>query len=119
MREAGLHDEIYVAVGVKPIEERIHLLVDARSDRRLKVDALLANRTGDDLHWPATIITPASYPDFAHAAAPRGEKRRVPGKQPFGRERLVVVTCGIEHHLNHAFHVPVGGFETSCIHPES
>src|SRR5215467_2323060 len=78
MCEAGFHDEVDVTVGVKPIEECVHVRVDAWSGRRLKVDALLANRTGNDLHWPVAIVAPRSYPDFAHAATTSWEKRCMP-----------------------------------------
>src|SRR5215471_14219544 len=116
MCEAGFHDEVDVTVGVKPIEECVHVRVDAWSGRRLKVDALLANRTGNDLHWPVAIVAPRSYPDFAHAATTSWEKRCMPGKQPVSCKRLVIVTCRVEHHLNDAFHVAVSRFKASYVH---
>src|SRR5260370_9442549 len=89
MCEAGFHDTINVSVGVEPVEECIHVLIDARSSRRLEEYALLVNRAGNDLHRPIAIVAPGCYPNFAHTAAPRGKKCRVPSGQPTGGNRLV------------------------------
>ncbi len=93
--------------------------IDARSGRRLEMHALLANRAGNDLHRPIAVVTPGSYSDFAHTAAPRGKKRRVPSMQPISGKRLVVVARRIEHHFDNPFDVPICGLERADIHPQS
>src|SRR5882724_3124577 len=105
MREASFHDRINVSVGVEPVEECIHVLIDAWSSRRLEMHALLANWAGNDPHRPIAVVAPGSYHNFAHTAASGGKKCRVPSKQPVGGKRLVVVARRIERHFDNAFDV--------------
>src|SRR5437016_13611301 len=119
MREAGFHDKIDVSVDVEPVEECIHALIDARCSRRLEVHALLANRAGNDLHRPIAVVSPRSYPNFAHTATPGGKKCRVPSKQSISGKRLVVVARRIEHHFDNAFDVAICRLERADIHSES
>jgi len=81
--------------------------------------ALFAGRAGDNLHRASAIVAPSRCPDLAHAAPPGGKQRRMPRKEPFSVERLVVVARGVEHHFHDAFDVAVGGFERANIHAEA
>src|SRR3990172_1111860 len=82
------------------------------------MDALLADGPGDNLHRSGAVVTPAPYPDLRHAAAPGGKQGCVPREEPFGRERLIVVAAGVEHHLDDTLDVPVGGFQRTDVHAE-
>ena len=82
------------------------------------MDALMADGSRDNLHRAGAVITPGPYPDLPHAAASGGKQRRVPSKEPFGRERLIIVTGGVEHHLNDALDVPVCGLQRTDVHAE-
>ena len=41
------------------------------------------------------------------------------GEQALVRERLVVVARRVEHHLDHAFDMPVCGFKGAGVHAEA
>jgi hypothetical protein len=41
----------------------------------------------------------------------------MPGEQPFGSQRLVVVARGVERHFDDAFHMAVRGFEAADVEP--
>ena len=43
----------------------------------------------------------------------------MPGEQPLGRERLVVVARGVEHHFDDALDVAVRGLEGADVHAET
>src|SRR5476651_764707 len=82
------------------------------------MNVLLADRPGDHLHRAGAVVTPGPRPDFVHAAIPGWKQRRVPRKEPFGGERLVVVARGVEHHFDYAFDITVRGLECADIHAE-
>ena len=95
-----------------------HLPVESRRRRRFEMDVLLSNRPGDDLHRPGAVVAPGPSPDLGHAAAPGGKQRGMPCEQPFGRERLVIVARGVEHHFDDALDVAVRGLEGADVHAE-
>src|SRR5437879_4875872 len=80
---------------------------------------LLPDRAGDDLHRASAVVAPDPYPDFAHAAASRGKQGRMPCKEPFGGERLVIVPRGVKHHFDDAFDIAVCRLERTEIHAEA
>lgn len=80
------------------------------------MDSFLAERAGNDLHRTGTVVTPGPDPDFAHAAAPGGKQRRVPRKEPFGGEWLVIVAGGVEHHFDDAIDVAVCGLDCANVY---
>ena len=43
----------------------------------------------------------------------------MPGEQPLGRERLLVVARGVEHHLDDALDMAVGGLQPADVHAET
>ena len=65
---------------VEPVEETPHLGSSRARRRRLVVDALAADRAGDDLHRPASSSRHAPTVILRHAAAPGREQRRVPAR---------------------------------------
>ena len=71
------------------------------------MDSLIADGSRDNLHRAGGVITPGPYSDLPHAAAPGWKQRCVPSEEPVGRERLIVVPGGVEHHLDDALDVAV------------
>lgn len=53
-----------------------------------------------------------------HAASARPEECGMPAEQPLRGERAVVALRGVEHHLDHAVDVPVGGLQPPHVQPE-
>ena len=116
--KAGFEHGVEAAVvAVEPVEEGVHFTVELRGGRRLVVDALPADRAGDDLHGACASIAPGADRDLFHAAAAGGKERGVPAEQAFGGQRLVVFLGRVEHHLDNAFHIAVGrrqGADIAC-----
>src|ERR1700685_148060 len=99
MGQPGFQDRIRGDGCVEPVQKCVHLFMQAVRRRRLEMDMLLTDRTGDDDHRAGAVVTPSPGSDLGHTAAPRGKQRCMPGKEPFRSEWLVVPTRGIEHHL--------------------
>ena len=119
MRDAGFEYRIgSFAAAIEPVGERRHLALDQRRLWRFVVDALAADRPRDNLHGPGLVVTPCADGDPGHAAASRREQGRVPSEQAIGGKRLVVVSGGVEHHLDNALDVAVSRRQRSDVDPE-
>src|SRR3546814_190376 len=79
MRDPGFQDGIRRGC-LEPVEEACHFLVQPLRCGGFVMDALTADRPGDNLHRPAFGGAPCAHGDAAHAAASGGEKRRVPAE---------------------------------------
>lgn len=78
-----------------------------------------AHGAGDDLRRPGGVVAPRADMDAHAAAVARREEGGVPAKQPLGRQRLGVVLGGIQHHVDHAVHMPVGGCQRADVHAQA
>ena len=56
---------------------------------------------------------------FVHPAAAGRKQRGMPAEQAFFGQGLGILLGGVEHHLNDAFDVPVGGGKCPDIEPEA
>src|SRR5262252_10737881 len=83
------------------------------------MNALLADRAGDDIHRAGAVVAPSPCPDLGHAAVPSGKQGRMPRKKPFGGEWLVIVARGVEHHFNDALDVAICGLKCADIHAKA
>ena len=119
MREARHQQGIGLARLCKPCQEFLHLVGHAACGRCFVVDRLAADRTRDDLHRTGAVVAPCPDIDLAHAAASGRKERGVPGEEPLFGQRLRVVACGVEHHLDDAFDSAVGGDEPADVQAES
>ena len=107
MAQSRFEHLVDVGWPVEPIEEGSHFAVQSCRGWRDKMNTFLADRPGDHLHGTGTVVAPGPYPDFCQAAAPRREQRCVPGEEPFGCKRSVIVAGSVEHHLDDALDVAV------------
>lgn len=119
MRERRAQHRVRPLVLVRAGEELRHLVLEAPRHRRFEVHLLFAEGTRYHLHWPGRIVPPRTDDDLPHAAAPRGEQRRVPTEEPIGGERRGEILSGIEHHLDGALHVPVRRLGAACIQAQA
>src|SRR2546425_3127628 len=83
------------------------------------MNLLFAGRAGDNLHRACGVVAPGPCPDLAHATAPSWKQGRMPRKEPFEGERLVIVASSVEHHFNDAVDIAVCGLECADIHTEA
>jgi len=119
MGQPCFQDLVNVRVCVEPVQESPHFAIEPFRRWRLKMNALFADRAGDNLHRASAVIASAAYLDFGHATAPSGKEGRMPCQKPFPCERLVIVACGIEHHFNDAFDMAVCRLQCANIHAEA
>ena len=77
---------------------------------------LAANGAGHHLHRAAGIITPGADVDPGKAGVAGGKQCGVPTVQPLTRHRRMAVGGGIEHHLDHAFNVPIHRGQGTDVH---
>ena len=115
VRLSGLQHGVDGGGLVEPVEEHPHFAAQAGSRRCFEMDVLPAYRAGDYLHRAGPVVAPGAGRDPDQTAAARWKQGRMPAKQPFGRERLVIIACGVEHHFHHAFDSAVGGFESANV----
>ena len=118
MRKRRLQDRLRGRVAVEPVEESPHLFVETRRRRRLEVHAFAAHRTGDDLHWRCSVVTPPASRDWMRPAPPRGEQRRVPAEEALHTETLFVTLGRVQHHLDDPVDVTVRGLQPGDIDSE-
>src|ERR1700733_9187155 len=109
MGKRDLQDFIGFWRSIKPVEESRHLAGKSWRGNGLKVDTLAADRPGDHLHRPVTVVAPCANGDLAHAGSASWEQRGMPGKQSLIGQSLIVMTGRIEHHFDNAFDVAVCG----------
>ena len=100
MSNARLQHGVHLVAAFKPGEEGSHLSFYAIRSGRFVVNALPSDRAGDDLHGSGAVVPPV--------AAGR-EQGCAPGKQSFLPKPAVILACGVERHIDRAFHVPVCG----------
>lgn len=105
VRDGGVEHQICGRRRVEPLEQRVHLAVDAPCRRRPKVHPLAAHWARHHLHRPACIVAPVADADLLHAAASAGEQRCMPAEQALLGDRLGVVARRVESHLDHAVDV--------------
>src|ERR1019366_3172113 len=116
---AGAQHGVHAILALEPVEKCGHLLRQPFGDWSFEVDVLTmdpvaTNRTGHDLHWVEFRSPPLTDKNAPHAAAPGGEKRRLPSAQAIRGQRCSVILRGIEHHLDHAFDV----MASRCVAPK-
>ena len=56
--------------------------------------------------------------DVLQAATPRRKQRRLPAKQPLGRQLLFKFLDGVEQHLHHVFYALLGGHQPGYVQPQ-
>jgi hypothetical protein len=83
------------------------------------MNLLFASWTRDDLHRAVAVIAPLADGCAPHPTAPRGKQASVPAEQRLFRQRLVIVSRCVEHHLDNVFHVTVGSLQAADIHSEA
>jgi hypothetical protein len=64
---------------------------------------------GDHLHWSRGIITPVTGANPGETAVSSGEQCGMPAEESRRAQRLIEVAGRIQHHVDHAIHVAVGG----------
>lgn len=64
MPKAGLEQWRFGRWAIEPIEEPVHFQIKVFGGWRLKMYALAANRSGNDLHGTTGIVSPATNLDF-------------------------------------------------------
>ena len=78
MGDAGGEHGFHRLCAFEPFQEPGYLVAEALGRRSGIVNALAADRAGDDLHRPVCIITPLAGKNPAHATAPCWKEGGVP-----------------------------------------
>ena len=76
------------SIAVSPLNQSRNCRISSSSRvaaGRFEMYPLAPDRSGDDLHRRRAVVAPCADTDRVHPAAPGGEERRVPGKQPVRR----------------------------------
>ncbi len=73
---------------------------------------------GRDLHGAIFVRAPGADRNPSHAVTSGREEGGMPREKAFTREGQGVVARGIEHHLDHALHLPTGAWEAGDVEPE-
>ena len=118
MGQACLEDRRLAAIAVDPVQQMRSLGVEAVGGRCFEMDPLSPDGARHHLHRPVRVDSPVAHPKPRHAAETGGKKRRMPAEQAVRGDGCVAVRGGVEHHLDHAFHVPVNRSERTDIESE-
>ena len=119
VRQPGLDEHRLAGFLIGPREEARRLGGQHLGGRRLEVDLAPPHRAGDDLHRPGGIVAPLAHGELVHARIPGREQRRVPAEQALGGQRGGGVGRGVEHHLDHAFDVPIDRSYCADVHAQT
>lgn len=79
--DGGLDDRVRRRVCVEPVQEGVHLSIEATKGRRFIMDPFAPARAGHDLHRPRRLGPPGTDDNAGHAAAARRKEGRVPVEQ--------------------------------------
>ena len=82
------------------------------------MDTFLSHRPRDHLHRAFRIFAPGPYPDLRYPVMAGREQGRVPCEETPARQRLGVTLRRFQHHLDHAFDMPVRRGEPADIDPQ-
>ena len=122
MGQSGFDDGVARWGGFKPVKKSLGLRRQGGGGRGFKVHIFSAHivnvLAGDHLHGAAGIGAPCGHGDACAPAVAGGEQCRVPAKQALGREGLVKVLGGVEHHVHHTVHVAVCGGKRTNVHAQ-
>ena len=80
---------------------------------------LAANGARHHLRRAAGIIAPATDLDPGKAGVAGRKQRGMPAEQALSRHRCMTVGGGIEHHLDHAFDVPIHRGQGADVHAQT
>jgi hypothetical protein len=103
---------------IQPVEEAAGFGLQAIGGRRLEMHPLAADGAGHHLHRATGIVAPAADLDLGKAGVAGGKQRGMPAEQPLPRHRRMAVGRGIEHHLDHAFDVPIHRGQGADVHAQ-
>src|SRR6266508_3740823 len=109
MAQSRLEHFVDIGWPVEPIEECRHFSFEPCRGRRDKMNALLADRSRNNLHRTRPVVAPSADRDFRQAAAACWKQRCVPREEPFRCQRLIVAAGGVEHHFDKPLDVAVSG----------
>jgi hypothetical protein len=70
------------------------------------------------LHRSQRVVTPGADTDPGQSAVAGREQCGMPAEQALGRQLTGVLLRGIEDHVDDAFDIPVGGSQSTDVHPQ-